>query len=113
MTSQSWAREMTRSTTRLWPPSATIFSSIVPIPGAISWALARRVIASPTTACTSESRSTVSAPRSAVESSAVTRSAFLGSASQPPTRRPMPTERSRWRTTSPERKFSPTKSPRL
>lgn len=112
-TSQSWARKTIRSTIRRWPPSATIFSSIAPAPGAISWASARRVMASPTTACTSESRSTVSAPRSAVDSSSVTRSAFFGSASQPPSRLPMPTERSRRRTTSAERKFSPTKSPRL
>ena len=73
---------------------------------------ARRVIASPTTAWTSESRSTVSAPRSAVDSSAVTRSACSGSASQAPSRLPMPTARSRCRTTSSERKFSPTNSPR-
>lgn len=93
------------------PPSTTTFSSIFPMPGAISWASARRVIASPTTAWTSESRRTVKAPLSAADSSAVTRSACSGSASHAPSRLPIPTARSRCRTTSSERKFSPTNSP--
>ena len=81
------------------------------MPGAISWASARRVIASPTTACTSESRRTVSAPRSGGRQLRRDPVGVPGSASQAPSRLPMPTARSRWRTTSSERKFSPTNSP--
>lgn len=68
-------------------------------------------MASPTTACTSESRSTVSAPRSAAAACSVTRSACSGCSSHRPSRAPIPTARSRVRTTCSDRKFSPTKSP--
>lgn len=80
--------------------------------GEISRAPAWRVMASPMTAWTSASRRTVSEPRTAVASSAVTRSVFSGRVSQVPARRERPSERSLPRTTSSARKLSPTKSPR-
>ena len=63
--------------------------------------------------CTSSSRSTVTTPRAAVASSAVTRSALASWPIHAPTRVATSTRASLSRTTSSARKFSPTKSPRL
>jgi hypothetical protein len=63
--------------------------------------------------CTSSSRSTVTTPRAAVASSAVTRSALASWPIHAPTRVATSMRASLSRTTSSARKFSPTKSPRL
>ena len=63
------------------------------------------------TSSTSSSPSRVITPRAATAASAVRRSAFAGVASQPPSRREMPIDRSLPTTTSSERNSSSTKAP--
>ncbi len=109
----SYARSHMRSTSLWCAPSANTPASSLPSGGPHGTSTTRRTTACSITACTSSSRSTATTPRTTVESSAVTRSALAGWASQPPNRPATPTRRSRSRTTCSDRKFVPTNSPRL